>query len=54
VEAGKTRSPDGYTLICASNGSMIIAPLLKKPVPYDAVADFAQVRKLRRDAQTCS
>src|SRR5258706_227265 len=43
VEAGKNAKPDGYTLICASNGSMIIAPLLKKPVPYDAVADFPQV-----------
>src|SRR2546423_7166352 len=43
VETGKNAKPDGYTLICASNGSMIIAPLLKKPVPYDAVADFAQV-----------
>jgi len=43
VEAGKNAKPDGYTLICASNGSMIIAPLLKQPVPYDAVADFAQV-----------
>src|SRR5258706_6210728 len=43
VDAGKNAKPDGYTLICASNGSMIIAPLLKKPVPYDAVADFAQV-----------
>src|SRR5258706_12720593 len=42
VEAGKNAKPDGYTLICASNGSMIIAPLLKKPVPYDAVADFPQ------------
>ena len=43
VEAGKSAKPDGYTLICASNGSMIIAPLLKKPAPYDAIADFAQV-----------
>src|SRR5437660_5234972 len=43
VESGKNAKPDGYTLICASNGSMIIAPLLKNPVPYDAVADFAQV-----------
>jgi putative tricarboxylic transport membrane protein len=43
VEAGKSAKPDGYTLICASNGSMIIAPLLKKPVPYDAVTDFAPV-----------
>jgi tripartite-type tricarboxylate transporter receptor subunit TctC len=43
VEAGKNAKPDGYTLICASNGSMIIAPLLKKNPPYDAVADFAAV-----------
>jgi tripartite-type tricarboxylate transporter receptor subunit TctC len=43
VEAGKNAKPDGYTLICASNGSMIIAPLLKKSPPYDAVADFAAV-----------
>ena len=43
VEAGKNARPDGYTLICASNGSMIIAPLLKKTPPYDAVADFSAV-----------
>ena len=43
VEAGKNAKPDGYTLICASNGSMVIAPLLKKTPPYDAVADFAAV-----------
>jgi len=43
VEAGKNAKPDGYTLICASNGSMIIAPLLKKSPPYDAVADFAAI-----------
>ena len=43
VETGKGAKPDGYTLICASNGSMIIAPLLKKTPPYDAVADFTAV-----------
>ena len=43
AEAGKNAKPDGYTVICASNGSMIIAPLLKKSPPYDAVADFAPV-----------
>jgi len=43
VEAGKSAKPDGYTLICASNGSMLIAPLLKKNVPYDAVKDFEHV-----------
>ena len=43
IEAGKNAKPDGYTLICASNGSMLIAPLLKKDIPYDAVKDFEQV-----------
>ena len=43
VEAGKNAKPDGYTLICASNGSMIIAPLLRKNIPYDAIGDFAHV-----------
>src|SRR2546427_5755517 len=43
VEAGRSAKPDGYTLICASNGSMLIAPLLKKNVPYDAVKDFEHV-----------
>src|SRR5260221_2750222 len=43
IEAGKNAKPDGYTLICASNGSMLIAPLLKKNVPYDAVRDFEHV-----------
>src|SRR5260221_141602 len=43
VEAGKSAKADGYTLICASNGSMLIAPLLKKSVPYDAVKDFEHV-----------
>src|SRR5258707_14229044 len=44
-EAGKNAKPDGYTLICASNGSMIIAPLLHKPGPYHAGPDFAHVGK---------
>jgi tripartite-type tricarboxylate transporter receptor subunit TctC len=43
IEAGRSAKPDGYTLICASNGSMLIAPLLKKNVPYDAIRDFEHV-----------
>ncbi len=43
IEAAKSAKPDGYTLICASNGSMLIAPLLKKPVPYDAINDFTLI-----------
>src|SRR6266436_10279933 len=43
IEAAKSAKPDGYTLICASNGSMLIAPQLKKNVPYDAVNDFTHI-----------
>jgi len=43
IEAGRNAKPDGYTVICASNGSMLIAPLLKKSVPYDAIKDFEHV-----------
>ena len=43
VEAGKSARPDGYTILCASNGSMLIAPLLRKTPPYDAVKDFEHV-----------
>ena len=43
IEAARTAKPDGYTLICASNGSMLIAPQLKKNVPYDAINDFTHI-----------
>jgi tripartite-type tricarboxylate transporter receptor subunit TctC len=40
MEIGKKAAPDGYTLICVSNGSGVIAPLLKKAPPYDTGRDF--------------
>ncbi len=40
MEAGKNGKPDGYLLMCASNGSMLIAPMLRKNPPYDALSDF--------------
>ncbi len=43
IEAARMAKPDGYTLICASNGSMLIAPQLKKNVPYDAINDFTHI-----------
>lgn len=43
MDAGRKATPDGYTLICVSNGSMLIAPLLKKSPPYDALNDFAHI-----------
>jgi len=41
MEAGKNAKPDGYLLLCASQGSMLIAPMLRKNPPYDALTDFA-------------
>lgn len=40
MEVGKNSKPDGYLLISASNGSMLIAPLLRKSPPYDSLNDF--------------
>jgi tripartite-type tricarboxylate transporter receptor subunit TctC len=43
MEAARQAKPDGYTLICVSNGSMLIAPQLKKARPYDALNDFEHI-----------
>ena len=43
MEVGRSARPDGYTLICVSNGSLLIAPQLKKTPPYDALHDFAHI-----------
>ena len=43
MDIGRNAKPDGYTLICVSNGSMLIAPQLKKQRPYDALEDFAHI-----------
>ena len=43
MEVGRSAKPDGYTLICVSNGSLLIAPQLKKTPPYDALNDFAHI-----------
>jgi tripartite-type tricarboxylate transporter receptor subunit TctC len=43
MDIGKNAKPDGYTLICVSNGSMLIAPQLKKAQPYDALRDFEHI-----------
>ncbi len=40
MDAGRKAAPDGYTLITVSNGSGVIAPLLKKVRPYDTAQDF--------------
>jgi tripartite-type tricarboxylate transporter receptor subunit TctC len=43
MEVGRQAKPDGYTLICVSNGSMLIAPQLKKTRPFDALNDFEHI-----------
>jgi tripartite-type tricarboxylate transporter receptor subunit TctC len=43
MDAGRKAAADGYLLISVSNGSMMIAPLLKKVPPYDALNDFAPI-----------
>jgi tripartite-type tricarboxylate transporter receptor subunit TctC len=40
MDIGRKAPPDGYTLITVSNGSGVIAPLLKKARPYDTAQDF--------------
>lgn len=36
-------TPDGYTLVLASNGTHAIVPYLYKKLPYDPIKDFAPV-----------
>jgi tripartite-type tricarboxylate transporter receptor subunit TctC len=36
-------TPDGYTIVLASNGTHAVVPYLYKNVPYDPVKDFAPV-----------
>jgi tripartite-type tricarboxylate transporter receptor subunit TctC len=43
MDIGRNAPPDGYTLMGASNGALLIAPQLKKNVPYDAINDFALI-----------
>ena len=39
-------TPDGYTIVLASNGTHAIAPYLYKQLPYDPIKDFAGVTRL--------
>ncbi|CAM3663992.1 ABC transporter substrate-binding protein [Bordetella sputigena] len=45
IGAGKVvkSTPDGYTLLLASNGQVTIAPLVYKDMPYDPVRDLLPV-----------
>jgi tripartite-type tricarboxylate transporter receptor subunit TctC len=41
--AVKSAEPDGYTLLYTSNSAHVMGPLVRKPVPFDSVADFTPI-----------
>lgn len=40
--------PDGYTLLFNGNSTMVVAPMLRHPPPFDALRDFAPVTVVMR------
>jgi tripartite-type tricarboxylate transporter receptor subunit TctC len=45
-ELGARATPDGYTLLFATGGGMVIAPLVAPKPPYDAAHDFSAISML--------
>ncbi len=43
MEIAAKASPDGYTLVNSSDGSMAISPAIKRNLPYDPLKDFEPV-----------
>src|SRR5258706_4894097 len=41
-------SPDGYTLLMATNSPMAVVPAMKKVPPYDVLADFTPITDVGR------
>lgn len=48
METAARATPDGYTIFFASQGNMIVNPLINKSLPYDPQKDFAPVALLTR------
>jgi tripartite-type tricarboxylate transporter receptor subunit TctC len=45
-EAGAKAPPDGYTLLMSNQSGLVFAPLIKKSLPYDSLADFSSISML--------
>ena len=43
VEIVTHAAPDGYTLLLGSSMTMVLAPLMRRTIPYDPIRDFAPV-----------
>jgi tripartite-type tricarboxylate transporter receptor subunit TctC len=43
MEACANAAPDGYTYCVSAQGSIIINPIIRAPLPYDAIKGFAPV-----------
>ncbi|GAP35901.1 Bug family tripartite tricarboxylate transporter substrate binding protein [Piscinibacter sakaiensis] len=46
TQAGAAAEPDGYTLVLAFDGTMVINPHVFAKVPFDTLRDFAPVGKI--------
>lgn len=46
VESVAKAPPDGYTLLYATQGSLVLLPILAKKLPYDPAKDFLPIAKV--------
>jgi tripartite-type tricarboxylate transporter receptor subunit TctC len=45
-EAGAKAPPDGYTLLMSNQSGLVFAPVIRKSLPYDSLADFTPISML--------
>ena len=48
MEAAARATPDGHTIFFASQGNLVVNPLIHKSLPYDPQKDFAPIALLTR------